>query len=95
MHSPVAIAPLKLVCDSYNSFGDKINDLTDVEDDAEGRGSDHEVGEHFLLGGVADVAVHYVGARHHLTLDHSWQVEAFVHSVKDVKEGSLNGRLYK
>lgn len=95
MHSHVAIAPLKLVYDSYNSLGDEINDLADVEDDAEGRGSDHEVGEDLLLGWVANVAVHLVWARRHLTLDQSWQVEAVIHVVEDVKEGDLDARLYK
>lgn len=69
MHGHVAIAPLYLVCNSHDAFGNEINDLTDVQDDAEGRRSNHEVGEDLLLSGVANVAVHLVGARRHLTFD--------------------------
>lgn len=69
VHGHVAIAPPQLVGNSHNAFGDEINDLADVQDDAEGRSSNHEVGEDLLLRGVADVAVHLVGARRNLALD--------------------------
>lgn len=95
MFHHLTIAPLYLVCNSHNAFGDEINDLADVQDDAEGRSSDHEVGEDLLLCGVADVAVHLVGARRHLTLDESRQVEAVVDVVEDVEEGDLNARLHE
>lgn len=93
MHRQVATAPFNFVCASSDSFGDEINDLADVQDDAKGRSSDHEVGEDLLLGGVADVAVHLVGTRRHLAFDQPGQVEAVVHSVEDVQEGHLDACL--
>lgn len=65
----VAIAPLNLVCNSHNALGNEINDFADVEDNAKCRRSNHEVGEDLLFGGVANVAVHLVGARRYLALD--------------------------
>ena len=89
------MVPLDLFCAAYNALGDEINDLANVEDDAEGRGSDHEVCEDLLLSGVADVAVHLVGAGRHLALDHPGQVEAVVDVVEDVEEGHLDACLHK
>lgn len=91
----VAIVPFDLVCAPYKALGDEIDDLTDIQDDAEGRSSNHEICEDLLLSGVANVAVHYVGARRHCALDQPWQVEAIVDSVEDVEEGDLNARLDK
>lgn len=92
-HGSAAMAPLKLVANSRNTFGDEIDDLADVQDDAEARSSDHEVGEDLLLSGMADVAVHQVRARRPAALNQSRQVEAVVDVVEDVEERNLDARL--
>jgi len=93
MHGHVVTAAFDLVCTSHNALGDEINDLTDVQDDAESRSSDHEVREDLLFSGVTDVTVHLVWARRHLTLDQPWQVETVIDPVEDVEEGDLDARL--
>lgn len=89
----MAAVLLDLVRDSHDALGDEIDDLADVEDDAEGRCPHHEVCEDPLFGGVSYVAVHHVGTRHHLALDQSGQVEAVVDAVEDVEEADLDARL--
>lgn len=89
MHGHVTMALPHLVANASKALGDKVDDLTYIEHNAEGRGSDHEVGEDLLLSGVADVAVHLVGAGCHLTLDQPGQVEAVVDVVEDVEEADL------
>ena len=83
----------RILCYVSDPLGDKVYDLTDVEHNAEGRGAHHEVGEDLLLCGVADVAVHLIGAWADLTLDQPGQVEAVIDFVEDVEEGDLDARL--
>lgn len=94
-HSHVSMTSLHLVHTSGDSFRNEINNLTDVENDAKGRCSNHEVGEDFLFCWMANVAVHLIWARGHFTFDESRQVEAVIHPVEDVEEGHLDASLHK
>lgn len=50
---------------SHNPVEDEVADLTDSENNADGRRAYHEVGKDLLLRGPSDVAIHGVGARYH------------------------------
>lgn len=91
----VAMTSFHLVHTSGDSFRNEINNLTDVEDDAKCRGSNHEVGEDLLFCWMTNVAVHLVRTGGHLTLDEARQVEAVVHHVEDVEEGHLDARFHE
>ena len=95
LHGDGAAAPPELVRAPGDALGDEVDDLAHVQDYTEGRGADHEVGEDLLLGGVANVAVHLVGAGPALALDQPWQVEAVVDPVEQVEEADLDDRFHK
>ena len=85
---------LQLACAPDNPLEDEVEDLTDSEDDADGRGPDHEISEDSLLGWPSNVAVYSVGTGlHAAALDQPWQVEAVPHLVEEVEEQDLYDEL--
>ena len=73
----------------HQGLDDQIAQLRHVKHYADGRGAHHEDGEHGLLRGARDEAVHLVGTGPLLALHQPGHVEAIVEKVEGVHEAGL------
>lgn len=89
-----ALCGLALAYASHDPVEDEVADLTDGENNADGRSAYHEVGKDLLLRGPSDVAIHGVGAGYYAgALYQTRHGEAMPERVENVQEDQFDDEL--